>query len=283
MAVDFISVTLRALGFTALFQAVGLAFFLALFGRELTQPWPGLRRIGGIAATAGLLLVLVHPALEAARMAGDFSGLWDTQLQRLAWSSGSGMSALVQAAGLLGMAVSLPSRAGGAARWAALWGLIAIGGFLLTGHTSTHPLRPVLAALLALHLFVVALWFGSLAPLLLVIREEARPLAARILERYSAIAGWLVPLILVAGLCLAWILAGSLAVLRRPYGQLLIAKIVGFALLMLLAAANRWRLVPALAAGSPVSALRRSILTEIALLVAVLSTTAVLTTYYSPH
>ena len=283
MAVDFISVTLRALGFTALFQAVGLAFFLALFGRELTQPWPGLRRIGGIAATAGLLLVLVHPALEAPRMAGDFPGLWDSQLQRLAWSSGSGMSALVEAAGLLGLAVSLPSHAGGAARWAALWGLIAIGGFLLTGHTSTHPLRPVLAALLALHLFVVALWFGSLAPLLLVIREEARPLAARILERYSAIAGWLVPLILVAGLCLAWILAGSLAVLRRPYGQLLIAKIVGFALLMLLAAANRWRLVPALAAGSPVSALGRSILMEIALLVAVLSTTAVLTTYYSPH
>src|SRR5258706_536957 len=171
MAVDFISVTLRALGFTALFQAVGLAFFLALFGRELTQPWPGLHRIGRIAAIAGLLLVLLHPALEAPRMAGGF----------------------------------------------------------------------------------------------------------------SAIAGWLVPLILVVGLGMAWILAGSLAVLRQPYGQLLIAKIVGFALLMLLAAANRWRLVPALAAGSPVSALRRSILMEIALLVAVLSTTAVLTTYYSPH
>ncbi|HKC15396.1 MAG TPA: CopD family protein [Steroidobacteraceae bacterium] len=283
MAVDFISVTLRALGFTALFQAVGLAFFLALFGRELTQPWPGLHRIGRIAAIAGLLLVLLHPALEAPRMAGDFSGLWDSQLQRLAWSSGSGMSALVQAAGLLGLAVSLPSHAGGGVRWATLWGLIAIGGFLLTGHTSTHALRPVLAAFLALHLFVVAFWFGSLVPLLLVIREEARPLAAQILARYSAIAGWLVPLILVVGLGMAWILAGSLAVLRQPYGQLLIAKIVGFALLMLLAAANRWRLVPALAAGSPVSALRRSILMEIALLVAVLSTTAVLTTYYSPH
>jgi len=283
MAVDFISVTLRALGFTALFQAVGLAFFLALLGRELTQPWPGLRRIGRIAAIAGLLLVLVHPALEAARMAGDFSGLWDRQLQRLAWSSGSGMSALVQAAGLLGLAVSPPARAGGGARWAVLWGLIAVGGFLLTGHTSTDPLRPLLASLLALHLLVVAFWFGSLAPLLLVIRSEARPLAAQILAHFSAIAGWLVPLILLAGLSMAWILAGSLVVLRQPYGQLLIAKTLGFALLMLLAAANRWRLVPALAAGAPARALRRSILMEIALLVAILSTTAVLTTYYSPH
>jgi putative copper resistance protein D len=283
MAVDFISVTLRALGFTALFQAAGLAFFLTLFGRELTQPWRGLRRIGRIAAFAGLLLILIHLALEAPRMAGDFSGLWDGELQRLAWSSRSGMSALVQAAGLLGLAVSLPSRAGGGARWAALCGLIAISGFLMTGHTSAHPLRPVLAGLLGLHLLVIAFWFGSLAPLLLVIRSEARPRVARILARFSAIAGWLVPLILLAGLSMAWILAGSLAVLRQPYGQLLIAKFAGFALLMLLAAANRWRLVPALAAGSPVSVLRRSILMEIALLVAILSTTAVLTTYYSPH
>jgi len=283
MAVDIVSVTLRALGFAALFQAAGLAFFLTLFGWELSRPRPGLRRLGAVAAIAGVLLILAHLALDAARMAGDFSGLWDGELQRLAWISGSGTAALVQAAGLLGIALSLRRPGGVGARRAALCALIALGGFLLTGHTSTHPLRPLLAALLALHLLVIAFWFGSLAPLLLVIGTEARPLAARILARYSAIAGWLVPLILVAGLSLAWILAGSLAVLRQPYGQLLIAKIAGFGLLMLLAAANRWRLVPALAAGSPVTALRRSIGMEIALLVAVLSTTAVLTTYYSPH
>jgi putative copper export protein len=283
MAVDFVSVTLRALSFTALFQAVGMAFFLALFGRELTQSGPGLRRFGLIAASAGVLLVLAHMALQAPRMAGDFSGFLDGGLQRLAWNSRSGTAALMEAAGLLGIAVSLANPARGGAPSAALCGLISIGGFLLTGHTSVHPLRPILAALLALHLLVVAFWFGSLAPLLAVIRSEARPLAARIVTRYSAIAGWLVPLILLAGLAMAWMLAGSLAVLRQPYGQLLLAKFAGFALLMLLASANRWRLVPALAAGSPATALRLSIAMEIALLAAVLSTTAVLTTYYSPH
>src|ERR1700704_3489002 len=145
MAVEFISVTLRALGFAALFQAVGLAFFLTLFGWELSRPWPGLRRLGGIAAIAGVLLILAHLALEAPRMAGDFSGLWDGELQRLAWNSGSGAAALVQAAGLLGIALSLRRPAGAGARRAALCGLIAIGGFLLTGHTSAHPLRPLLA------------------------------------------------------------------------------------------------------------------------------------------
>src|SRR5258706_804416 len=148
MAVDFISVTLRALGFTGLFQAVGLAFFLALFGRELTQPWPGLHRIGRIAAIAGLLLVLLHPALEAPRMAGDFSGLWDSQLQRLAWSSGSRMSALVGAAGLLGLAGALPSPAGGGGRLAAPLGLIALCGVLPARRTGTHAPRAVRAACL---------------------------------------------------------------------------------------------------------------------------------------
>jgi putative copper resistance protein D len=72
-------------------------------------------------------------------------------------------------------------------------------------------------------------------------------------------------------------------VLRHPYGQLLIVKLSGFLLLMVLAAANRWRWAPALAAGRPATALRRSIAMEIVLLVAVLFTTAVLTTYFSPH
>src|SRR5712672_2070770 len=115
MAVDIVSVTLRALGFAALFQAAGLAFFLTLFGWELSRPRPGLRRLGAVAAIAGVLLILAHLALDAARMAGDFSGLWDGELQRLAWISGSGTAALVQAAGLLGIALSL-RRPGGALR-----------------------------------------------------------------------------------------------------------------------------------------------------------------------
>jgi putative copper export protein len=283
MAVDLSSITIRALGFVALFQAVGLAFFLAIFGEALTRLRPELQRIGLIASCAGALLILMHLALDAPRMAGDFSGLWDGELQRLAWTSRSGLSALVQGAGLLGIAVSLAKPIAGGARSAAGCGLIAIGGFLLTGHTSAHPLRAVLAPLLALHLLVVAFWFGSLLPLMRVIRVESQAIAVEILERYSVIAGWLVPVILLAGLAMAWILAGSLGVLRQPYGQLLIVKFLGFMLLMLLAAANRWRWTPALAAGRPATALRRSIAMEIALLVAVLSTTAVLTSYFSPR
>jgi len=83
-----------------------------------------------------------------------------------------------------------------------------------------------------MHLLAVAFWFGALVPLYL---RGWRP-------------GWCV--ILLAGIAMAAIWLPSVAALREPYGQLLIAKMVGFALLMGLAAVNKWRLWPALAQGS---------------------------------
>jgi putative copper export protein len=61
-------------------------------------------------------------------------------------------------------------------------------------------------------------------------------------------------------------------------------KLVLFSLLMALAAWNKWRLTPALAAGDARAALalQRSISAEIILIAVVLSLTATLTTLYSP-
>jgi putative copper export protein len=160
---------------------------------------------------------------------------------------------------------------------------MAIGGFLITGHTSTHGLRGVLEPLLALHLLVVAFWFGSLVPLALVVRLESRAVAAALLVRFSVIAGWLVPLILIAGLTMAWLLAGSFAVLRKPYGELLLVKLGGFGVLMVLAAYNKWRLTRSFAQAGSDLALRRSMAAEYLLIIAVLAVTAVLTAFYSPE
>jgi putative copper export protein len=142
-----------------------------------------------------------------------------------------------------------------------------------------------LAPLLALHLLIVAFWFGALVPLAIVSRAETPPNAAQIVERFSVVAGMLVPLIALAGFIMSWILAGTFSVLRKPYGELLTAKFAGFMLLMLLAAYNKWRLTPAMSAGAfgAVASLRRSIAVEYALIVAVLSVAAVLTAFFSPE
>jgi putative copper resistance protein D len=283
MSPDLLSVVLRGLGFAALFQAAGAVFFLALFAQRLDRADDHIRGLARVAAAAGLVLILAHLALEPARLAGEFDGLWNHGLQQLAWHAGSAASQMLQAVGMLVIVVALSTSAGAKLPWASGGGLLAVGAFLLTGHTRAHPLRVVLAPLLALHLLVVAFWFGSLGALALVSRHEARTRAAAILRRFSLLASWLVPLILFAGVSMAWILAGSLSVLRRPYGELLIAKFAGFVLLMLLAAANRWRLVPAFAAEGSAAPLCTSIAAEFALIVAILATTAVLTAYFSPQ
>lgn len=282
MSPDLLGVVVRALGFMALFQAAGSGFFLASFGGRLSRTRVSIRRLGIACAVAGAILVAAHLCLDAARLSGDFAGLWDQDLQRLAWTSRSGIAQLVQVIGLLAILAALCGSGRNSARWSALGGVLALGGFLITGHTSTHALRAVLGPLLALHLLIVAFWFGSLIPLVLVIRLESRVAAAALLERFSAIAGWLVPLILVAGLAMAWLLAGSFAVLHRPYGQLLLVKLGGFVVLMVLAACNKWRLAASFAKTASDSALRRSMVAEYALIAAVLAVTAVLTAFYSP-
>jgi putative copper export protein len=282
MTPDLLSVIVRALGFVALFQAAGAGFFLATFGQPLTRAKTPIRRLGVSTAAVGAILILAHLGLDAARLSGDFEGLWDQDLQQLAWTSKSGISQIVQALGLFVVLAALWKPGRNPAAWASAGGVIAIAGFLITGHTSTHALRLVLGPLLALHLLVVAFWFGSLIPLALVIRLEPRATAAELLRRFSVAAGRLVPLILVAGLAMAWLLAGSLNVLAKPYGELLIAKLIGFGLLMLLAAYNKWRLTPAFDQAQSGSSLPRSIAAEYLLIVAVLSVTAVLTAFYSP-
>ena len=283
MSPDLVSVTLRAAGFVALFQAAGIAFFLVIFGDRLIHAGVGIRRLGLAAASGGILLVLTHQAFEAARMADDFSGLFDTDLQRLALFSTGGAAHLMQALGLALVALGLwrPKRFGSFITIAGA--AFATVAFALTGHTSVHALRWLLVPLLVIHLAIVAFWFGALAPLFLISRREALSDAAWILNQFTAIATWLVPCILLAGLTMAIILAPDLSVLRRPYGQLLAVKLVGFGLLMVLAALNKWQLAPAFAAGRvrSESALRRSIAIEYVLIVIVLSVTAALTTFFS--
>jgi hypothetical protein len=75
------------LSFVLLFQAAGVAIFVAMFGRRLESSQVSVRRLGQAAALAGLLLCAGHHAMEAARMAGEMSGMWDPTLQGMSWNS----------------------------------------------------------------------------------------------------------------------------------------------------------------------------------------------------
>ncbi len=282
---DVISVILRALSFVLLFQAAGIAIFVAIFGRRLASSRATVRRLGQAAAIAAIVLVAAHYALEAARMAGEMSGMWDPTLQGMAWNSPARAALICRLLGLLLIAVGLQEAS---VRWTILavgGAVLATGAFTLTGHTSVNVHRALLATLLMLHVLVVAFWFGALWPLYVASLRETPARASDIIERFTAAATWLVPVILLAGIVMAVLLLPNLQALSEPYGELLIAKVVGFAVLMGLAAANKWRLGPALVHGPVQSGrwFRRSVAAEYVLIAAVLTITAVMTSFFSPE
>jgi putative copper resistance protein D len=282
---DILSVILRALSFVLLFQAAGVAIFVAMFGRWLASSQATVRRLGRAAAIAAIVLVAAHYGLEAARMAGEMSGMWDPALQGMAWNSPGRAALICRLLGLLLIAIGLQGANG---RWtvAAVAGaVLATGAFTLTGHTSVNVHRATLATLLLLHLLVVAFWFGALWPLCVATLRETPARAADLVERFTVVATWLVPMILVVGTAMAVLLLPNVSALSEPYGELLIAKVLGFAVLMGLAAANKWRLGPALVHGSAHSGrwFRRSVAAEYIVIAAVLTITAVMTSFFSPE
>jgi copper resistance protein D len=308
---DILSALLRAVSFVLQLQAAGAVFFAAGFGPALTVSLAGVRKLARVTAIVALFTVAAHYILEAARMAGDLSGMLDSSLQNMAWASNFGGAFTVRELGLLliiaGMqpvsakstasrffTSSVASPVAFFMKWLSARGFTIVGvtgaalvavSFTLMGHTSVNSRRGLLAPLLLTHLLIVAFWFGALWPLCLVTLRESWERVARVIAVFSAAAFWLVPLILVAGVAIAALLLPDIAALRQPYGELLIVKSALFAVLLGCAAVNKWRLGPALGRGDLQAGrtFRRVVITEYVIMVIVLSVTAVMTTFFSPE
>lgn len=274
------SVLLRGASFVALLQAAGISLFVALFSRHLIAAAGEIRRLGVRSAAAALPFLVAQLALEAPRMAGEYAGVLDWPLQRMVLGSAAAAAFGARVLGAVLIATGLSGRSGPAQVIACAGALLVAASFAFTGHTAVHPLRWLLAPALMTHVLVAAFWLGAIPALYLAtLREIGR--AARVIEAFSRLALWVVPVLAVAGVVMTLLLVSGLAVLAQPYGWLLLVKMTGFVLLMGLAAANRWRLGPAVAGGAT-RAFRRSLIAEYLLIAGVLAATAAMTTLYSP-
>jgi len=281
---DIVALALRAASFAAVLQAAGLPLFLALCGAELRRSARPLATFGVRVTSAGLVLALVQQAIEPARLVGSFGGVFDTSLQAMLLQSSVGAATGVRLAGLALLLLRLHI-GGRVATWLGALGAAAVvGSFTLMGHTTSHEPRWALAALLAVHISVIALWFGALVPLRIVVATEEPDVAAMVVKRFSRWAVRLVPLILVAGVLLAAFLLPGIRSVGTPFGMALVAKLGGFVVLLGFGAANYWLLGPRLATGgrAAVRALRLSLASEWLIIVFVLMITAVLTGLLSP-
>lgn len=264
-----LAVVLRSAYYAGSLGGAGLAFFALLFGaRREVVDGPRLRRWAAGAALLGAVAGLGVLAAQVGELTGGET-LVDPEAWNVVLASRAGASY-----GLGGVGLLLVASLALGARWvapAAAGGLLVCASYALLGHTTSLAPRALLAALLLVHLLVAAYWIGSLPPLAWAARRDG-PGAARLVEDWARVATAAVPVLVAAGLLLAWwILGGVGELLGSWYGWALLAKVSFVAVLLGFAAWHRFSLTPALASRVPGAGARlaRSVAAEavVALLV----------------
>lgn len=251
-------VALRWLQYSGAVVLLGAPLFILHSFRKTDGPDLGWARPTLIVAAAFVALgALAALVAQTAVMAGSLSeALQPASLSFMVTGTALGIAMVVRAAtAFLGLlAITLIKRGG------ALWGLTAAAGlvvaasFAWTGHGAATEGSggPVHLVADIVHAIAAALWLGALAALTILLMRRAGPddLALhRALHGFAGLGTVAVGLLVLTGLVNSWFLIGPdrIAGLGASlYGQLLIAKLALFALMLALAAGNRFRLTPGL-------------------------------------
>ena len=282
---ELVSALAKFLLYLGVLGSIGLVLVRIVFVREMRALHAATVRRATVLAALALLAAGIGFALKGAAMTGKLSGMTDPEMLGLLWQTPAGTAFAYRAAGLglvlVGLVLLGFRLAGIGLPLAAAGGLLALWSFSRIGHVSDAGAL-WLEFLLLLHLAGGAFWIGILSPLrALAGNAESLSLAAGLGHRFGRIAAVTVPLLIVAGIVMAWRLLGSVeALLETGYGLTLLAKIGAVACLLAAAAANKLRFVPAMRAGNRWAAagLRRSIAVEWTAVCLVLLATTALTT-----
>lgn len=261
----------RVLVYLGLFAGIGGIFFIRWIGRSDVGLKPARIFIGlGLVA---LLLSVGFQGLDVLDQPVSSFLAADTWREGLA--STYGLFTGIVLAGLV-LALLAASRLG-LARTLALLSFLCVGlSLAMTGHASTADPQGLTRPAVFVHTSVVAFWIGSLIPLGLLLRGPAEA-ATRPLRRFSTLIPPLLLLLIAAGVALAAVQLGSpAALLSTDYGHVFIAKMVLVAILLGLAAFNRWGLTGSVLADASAARghLVRSIGLELTLVLAIFGVVA---------
>ncbi len=178
---------------------------------------------------------------------------------------------------------------------------VALASLAWTGHGAAGEGSAGKTQLFAdiIHLLAAGAWLGALAALTVtlfrgadVLHEDYLRMTHRLLKGFSVAGTIIVTLVLGSGLVNSWMLVGPQNLLTSHtthYGQLLIAKLVLFGMMLAIAAANRFKLTPAFeralqsgGASGAVVRLRKSLAVELGIAVFILGLVAWLGTLEPP-
>jgi copper resistance protein D len=282
--IDILLSTGKFLYLSLLFLSAGCILFYSVFKEKLEYSGPSLINFMQKTCVFALVFGTVFPFVDAVKFAGSVEGIFDFEIQKMIFQSHMGVFKAMAFFGLIALTFSSfnQTKSGNVL---GMIGITAIAfSFSYTGHTAENPYRFILAPLLGLHIAIIIFWYGSLLPLYLIIKGEKQYISGNVVELYSKMAFYLVPVIFVAGLVMGTVLMGGVNFFENEYGLLLLLKIGLFSVLMLLAALNKWKLGPALIANEIKASkiLKRVIMIEFLIISAIVLLTAILTGYFSP-
>lgn len=253
--IDAAVIGLRWVQYVSAVAALGLPLFQTFLRRDL-KPAPGSR----FAAAAGLVLTvsaLGGVVAQTAMMAGGWAaGLDPAALGYVVQSTSLGMAHVIRAAlafaGVLALLVSPGSRSGSTLAILAFAG--AMASFAWSGHGAATEGAAGLVHLAAdiVHLLAGAVWLGALVGFCLLLagpRSSDVAATSRALSGFALLGTVAVAVLAVTGAVNAGFLVGADGlglITGSTWGVLLIVKLALFALMLGLAAHNRFALAPAL-------------------------------------
>lgn len=276
-----------------------LSALLVLFGAGVFPLYSGVESVrvrrsviaaGAVALAGGIFWFL----FTAAGMSGNIRGAIDWSVLSLV-AGGTSFGHLWLARLVLIAAALLSFTFSNRASWLLGIGLSAVA--LVTIPWAGHGQdgegigATIYAAGDIVHLLAAAIWVGALTALLLLLGAKRREVTAALIG-FSSLGPATVALLLLSGIVNSWFLIGpqnALSIMSTAYGAVLVAKLILFAGMLVLATLNRFRLTPrlalagnALAANNAVRSLNRSIATETALALLVLAAVALMGTLPPP-
>ena len=282
---DVAAVSAKAITYAATLGAAGAIFFIAYSGALLHGPQRArIRRLIGTLLLVSALASCLRIALNSGSMSGNVAGMLDSGFVTMILGAGEGRALGVRAAGLCLALAAVFSTDRRLFALALIGAVIAAVSFAFVGHVHALPGAPA-TLLLCLHLLCASFWLGALAPLLIVAPDSAASQFAEIATRFGQIALALVVLLLGAGAALLWTLIEDAAIFWSSlYGQLMVLKLLGVAVLLGLAGFNRLYATPRLlhAQTNAVHRLRISIRCELIVAMFILILTAAFTTVTGP-
>ena len=256
--------------YVGLFVGIGGVFFAR---------WVAWSMIGTAVPRLALAIGLPSAVVSVGVLGLDLLGLPPTALAtaspwKVAFATSAGPALIVALAATLFAWMAL--RSAWYARAFAMIAFIGVGlSLAMTGHAATAPPEALTRPAVFLHGLAVAFWIGALAPLVALVSKPTTATIA-VVSRFSRVAVPVVGALALTGLGLAIVqLEKPAALIETRYGLILVVKLMLVAVLLALAAFNRFRLTPALAGARKVAAaLKRSILLECAIALAILAVVA---------